>query len=393
MPTLRTLLTLLLLAAPAAADELRTLSGKNVTGTLSAINDSEIILRTPSGDVATPLAQALLLDLRPVKDATPDAKYTEVRLLDDTTLRCRKVAFTGKDVELTLLSGTTLKLPLNYVVAVLKDAHDPALRKQFAELSKAKARRDRLLINRGGELNALEGTLGNIVNDGQAIEFRRDTGDVIPAKLDVLAGLLFFRTEIPQESAICKVIDQDGNALAAAKLAYADGTLTVTTTFGGQIALKQEALARLDFNLGKQIFLSDLEPAKVVEPPFLGGFAALRKDANLDGGPIRLQDKQFAKGLALYGGVELEYNLAGKYKEFKATLGADPRLAEESAGETTVTVYCDGEKRFSEVISAKQPTPLALNVKDVSTLRIVVTGPTFTGYTAHATLADARVSQ
>jgi hypothetical protein len=38
-------------------------------------------------------------------------------------------------------------------------------------------------------------------------------------------------------------------------------------------------------------------------------------------------------------------------------------------------------------------TPLALQVKDVNTLRIVVSGQDFTGYSGHATLAEARVSQ
>jgi hypothetical protein len=393
MPTFRTLVVLLILATLARADDLRTLSGTTVSGTLSGISDSEITLKTAGGPVATPLAQALLLELRPTRPLPSDASYFDVRLLDDTSLRCEKVRYAGADVELTLLSGTTLRLPLGYVVSVLKNAQDAGLRKQFDALAKTKSRRDRILILRNGELNALEGTLGKVDAKGETIEFRRETGDVIPAKIAALSGFLFHRTEVPTESAICKVIDQDGNAVAAAKLAYDGKELTVTTTFGGKLALRQDTLARLDFNLGKLTFLSDLEPSKVGEPVFLGGFAAFRRDTNLDGGPIRLQDKQFTKGLSMYGGAEVEYNLAGKYKTFKATLGADARMAEEGAGKATVTVFCDGEKRLSEEVSAKEVKPIAVNVKDVSTLRIVVTGPNFTGYTAHATLADARVSQ
>jgi hypothetical protein len=41
----------------------------------------------------------------------------------------------------------------------------------------------------------------------------------------------------------------------------------------------------------------------------------------------------------------------------------------------------------------KAPTPIAINVKDVKTLRIVVSGSNFTNYSGHAMLANAHVSQ
>ena len=49
--------------------------------------------------------------------------------------------------------------------------------------------------------------------------------------------------------------------------------------------------------------------------------------------------------------------------------------------------------RFSEVATAKSPKEIALNVKDVTTLRIVVSSRNFLDLHDHATLADARVSQ
>jgi hypothetical protein len=58
-----------------------------------------------------------------------------------------------------------------------------------------------------------------------------------------------------------------------------------------------------------------------------------------------------------------------------------------------VTIYCDGEKRFAEVISVKTSKDIALNVQDVATLRIVVSSRNFLDLHDHATLADARVSQ
>src|SRR5688500_10679931 len=102
----------LVLVSAALADELRTLGGKTVTGTVTRISDSEIVLKTDTGDVATPLAQVLAVDLKPGK-AIELANYTDLRLIDDALLHCVTVAVKGKDVEATLPSGLVLKLPMS----------------------------------------------------------------------------------------------------------------------------------------------------------------------------------------------------------------------------------------------------------------------------------------
>lgn len=394
MTKLRTLALLLLVltVTTATADELKTLVGKSVSGTLEKITDAEITLRTGAGLVATPLSQALLLELRPVKGLPEGTKYTLVQLLDDTSLRCKDVKFTAKDAELTLTSGTALKLPISAITSVLRDAQDDALAGQFRKLAKTKTRTDRVFILRDGKLNPLEGLLGEIDVEKQAVSFKREGAEAVSLPLARLQGLTYHRTEPPAADPLCRVIDQDGNSLVASKLATDGTTLTITTTFGAKLPVKQADVARLDFNLGKLTFLSDLD-MKVVPSPWLGGITPVRKDSNLDGNPITMQDRQFGKGLSMYAGTTLEYNLGGKYRELKAVLGADTRIAEEGQGAVTVEVYCDGERRLQQTVSVKDPRPIAVNVKDTTTLRIVVRGRNFTNYAGHATLADARVSQ
>lgn len=394
MSTLRTSLALFLfsVASFASADELRTLSGKNVTGALKSIDADNIVLTTNDGPVSTPLSQVLALDLRPINPSR-DAKYWEVRLLDDSVLAVRDISYAAKEAQLTLLSGASLKLPLTAIVSVLKDANDAGLRKQFQNLAKTKVRTDRILVYKDGELNALDGTLGDVDADGKAIEFKREGSAPIKARFEALHGMTFLRTEVPSESPICKVLDQDGSTLTATKLAFDGATLSVDTPFGVKVSLKSDTLARLDFNLGRLTYLSDLEPAKLSESAFFGGFPAYRKDVNQDGRPIVLLDRAFAKGITLEGAAVVEYNLNGKFKDFKAFIGADTRTAEGALAKTTVTIWCDGAKRATEVVAPTELRPIAINVKDVGTLRIVVEGPNFTGLSSYVTLADARVSQ
>ena len=387
-------LILFIAASIAGADELKTLAGKTVTGTLRTIDPSNIIILTDEGTVETPVSQALLLDLRPPRGVPEGTKYSEVHLLDDSAILATSIAYRGTDVELTLVSGSTLKVPLAAVVSVLKDAQDASIRRQFQALMKKGAlRSDRIVILKDGELNPIDGTLGDVDPDGKSIAFKREGVAALKARFEVLQAIIFLRTEATAEAALCKVIDQDGNSLVAAKIDYGDNTLNVVTPAGAKFAIKNASLAKLDFNLGRLTYLSDLQPAKLSESAFFAGFPTVRRDTNQDGRPIVLLDRNFAKGVTIEGGSAAEYNLAGKYKDFKALIGADTRAAEGAFGKTTVTIYGDGAKLQSYVVSPTELRPVAVNVKGVTALRIVVEGPDFAIGPAYATLADARISQ
>jgi len=375
----------------AAEDQLRTLGGKTISGTLAEITAKELTLKTDSGRVATPLAQVLALDVKPVKGVGLGASFTLVRLLDDSLLHCKDFAFKGNDIELTLLSGEQVNVPLSALVWMLRDAQNPALRKKFDDILAQRSRRDRIVILRDMELNPVEGTLGNVDAKGAAITFQREGANPINVLFERLHGLVFYRPEVAAATPLCRVLDSEGNVLVATKLDVKDGsTYTVGTSFGSSVTLKREMLAKLDFNIGKLTFLSDMEPIKVVERSGIGLVSHYRKDANLDGEPILLETLH-AKGLSLHAHTELSYDLGGRYKEFKARLGVDTRTGD--ASQAVVSIYCDSDKRFSETVTAKAPREIALNVKDVTTLKIVVSSHNFLDLHDHATLADARVSQ
>jgi len=386
------LVVILLLAAPAWTDELKMLSGKSLSGTLEKITDSAIILKAGDKSAETPLPQVLELTLRPGKSVPSANKYIEVQLLDESILYCTKATFSAKDVQLELTSGGIVKAPLTALVTFLRDAQDENLKKQWAKLLTEKTRFDRIFVLKDGDLNPLKGALGAIDESKQSIKFKIEGGKEIEPELDNVQGMQFVRTDLPTEVSLCKVIDIDGNVVVASKLGYSGDRMNVTTPFGQKLTLDPKRLARVDFNFGRLTYLSDLD-AKIADAPLLGGFNPLRKDTNLDGGPIMLQEKKYDKGLSMYAGVELRYDLAGKYKEFKALVGADSGIAEEGQGKVTVTIYCDSEKRNTFEVSTKAPIPIAVNVKDVTTLKIVVSGSNLTNYSGHATLANALVSQ
>lgn len=386
------IVALFCLLAPGWADDLKTLSGKTLNGTLEKITDSSIAMKSGGATVDTAVAQVLDVTLRPARGVPAAASYIEVVLLDDSILRCNKVSLTSKEIQLELTTGVSVKAPIGAVLTILRDAHDKNIKDQWTKLIAEKKRKDRIFILKMGDLNPLEGTIGTIDDDKKTVKFKADgVGDIEPS-IEKLQGMQFARTESPADASLCKIVDVDGNKLVASKVTFDGKQVNVITPFAQKVTLDPMTVAQFDFNFGRLTYLSDLDE-KLTEPSFLGGFNPLRKNANLDGNPIMMQDKKYDKGLSMYAGVELEYSLGEKYKDFKALLGVDSRIAEEGQGKVTVTIYCDQEKRSTFEVSVKAPTPIAVNVKDVKTLRIVVSGSNFTGLSGHATLANAHVSQ
>ena len=391
MPFGRSLIALFAFALAVSAVELTTLDGKKISGSLTSVTDTAVTLKTDDGPIVTPLSKVLLLTIRDVKSLESDVKFSEVHLLDDTVLHCKNVQFQSKNAVMTLLSGTELKVPLTYVVTFVREAQDRPLARKFAEIAHKRLKRDRIVILRDGELNTLEGTLGEVDEKAQTISFNSEVGGVRELPFAKLHGIIFFRGEVVSESPICKVFDTDGNSLTALKLAHDGTNLALTTTLGTKLSLPAEAVAKVDFNMGKLTYLSDMTPLKVVEKSGIGDIHPYCRDKNLDGQPIVLDGKEFGKGLSLHAYTELEYNLAGKYNTFKATLGIDVRTGADS--EPRVTIYCDGVEQFNQLVTIKSAVPVALNVKDVNTLRIVVSARDFTDLRDHCSLAEARVSQ
>jgi NPCBM/NEW2 domain-containing protein len=300
-------------------------------------------------------------------------------------------------VQVTLTTGAKLKLPVSAVVWFVRDAQDTVLRKQFDELASQKVRRDRIVILAKGQLNPIEGTIGEPDTAGKTVSFKREGAEPIPVQIERLHAMLFYRTESPAEPAIVKVYDAEGSVLSATKIAYKKGGWQLKTPFGTEFPLADGAVAKLDFNLGKLTYLSDLEPTKVLQNQWgqtKDVVYPYRKDTNLAGEPIMLPER-FAKGLSMHALTELTYDLGGKYKELRGILGVEARLGGSSS--PIVEIYCDGEKRFSQPVTAKETQKVNLNVKDVGSLRIVVRSSSeigsLLGFGDHVTFADVRVSQ
>jgi hypothetical protein len=313
----------------------------------------------------------------------------------------------GKQAELTLLGGQAVRVPLAAVASILNDAQNESFRKEWTARLGKKRRRDVLAVRKknadspeGVVVSGLEGTAGEGDDSGTKIAFAVRVSERSTVRrtfsLAAVHGLIFVREPDPKAApVVCKLTDAQRNLVMASSIASTPAGLAVTTPAGARIEYKTEALVRLDYSKGKLTFLSDLDPVRVVETSTDELVYNYRRDKNLDGGPLRLGGNAYAKGLALHAYAELEYDLQGEYREFKAVAGFDEQVG-GIEGPVLLRIEGDGKELYSRTFDRKDKVrwePITLNVKDVQRLRIVVSSGDLLDLGKHLELADAKVSK
>ncbi len=407
MPTLRlfslVIFELLVLGGARAAEpetvEVRTLTGQTIKGNLESVNEKELVIAGNG-----PVAVAQIVDLV-FSGNQPQAsdKYLDVELSDGSLLHCSQFVLKGGKVDLKLVQGAEIKdLPLAAISYVLNDAQDAKNREEWQKLLARRGKGDLLAIKAAdGVVNPLEGTLGEGDAQGETIGFETSTGKKARPRLDRIHGMAFLRQPNPDVApTMCKAQDLSRDLLVVAKMTMTDQGYGLTTVAGAKAEFPFKSFTRWDFSKGKLTYLSDLEP-KATETSNVERVEHYRRDKNLDGEPIQLPQKNedgvpvlrvFPKGLALHAYTELQYDIGGEYKEFKAILGVDPKVQGDS--HVKVTIEGDGKELFAAEISrTDEPRPITLDVKNVKQLRIVVASAGLLDLGNHVCLADAKVSK
>ncbi len=136
-------------------------------------------------------------------------------------------------------------------------------------------------------------------------------------------------------------------------------------------------------------YLSDLEPLAEVQ-----GWGSLIADRNIGGGPLKMGDKTYSKGLGMHADGDAEYELLEKYERFTAEVGVDANNGKPEA-RVTFEVFGDDRRLWESgpMTVADRPRPIDVDVTDVRVLRLHV-GASDDGIDHdHGNWGDARISQ
>jgi hypothetical protein len=402
MPVRYIVLAAVLAAVPVNCAELRTLQGETISGDIVSITPREVVMLRAGMRVTTPVAQVLQIDCNTAAKP-PTVPYVDVELTDGSLLHCEKYTIKDKEITLKLLAGPEVKIALSAVGNLLTEAQVEKDRKEWndrlVDRKIKKKRRDVLAVRKEGFLNALEGTLGDGDAAAESIEFTTVSGKTRAVAQSSVAGLIFERgVDANAAPVVCKITDTLGDVFQASAVATSSGGLIVTTPSTASFELTFALVVRLDYSGGKLTWLSDLEPTQVIESFVDDNPFHYKRDHNLEDGPIRLDGATYSRGLALHSTTELEYDLKGDYREFKAVAGIDDLIG-GLPGPTILRVEGDGkllkELTFDRRDKVRQQE-IVLNIKDVQKLRLRV-APGGEGFKLdlglHLDIANAKVSK
>ncbi len=397
-------LALLVLQTPALhAAEFKTLSGQTHKGELVSIGENEVKLAVEGKELAVPLAELLAIELQPSSKPLPSGPHQRLRLIDGTTLTCNSLELKGNEASVKLFSGQALKFPIASVHWLLTEAQDEKNRKEFEEQLARKASQDvlRLLSRDGTAINAFEGFVGDADAAGENLDFKTG-GNTVPVAMSRVRGIIFSRK--PGENAptpLCKVSDGFENHFAARKLTISGERFQLVTPTGLEIETPRASVARLDFSMGKVVYLSDLEPLSVDESFLLADLWHFRRDKNLEGGPISLGRKVYAKGIAVHSRTVIVYDVKG-YNNLRCVLGIDDQVTGPAqavvrfeADGNALPIEVDGKKAAHPLTlkSRAEPQEIKVDLSGVTRLRITVDYGDDLDLGDHVLFADARVTK
>jgi len=395
---------LLATASLSFADEVQTTTGQTLQGELLIVDSKGVVVRASAGNIRTAIREILQVRMQREGAIAPDAKYCDLELTDGSLIHCSSFSLKGKQIEAQLaVSELSVRVPLAAVSYVLNDAQDPAVRQEWQEKHlPRRGNQDVLSVKLNGVVNDLNGTFGDKESDKGMIVFEYGSGEsrrkreIDLTNAQVIQGVGFLRGEnrdSPPE--LCRLYDVNQNIISASRIELGTKSVKVTSVAGLVVSYPRDGIARLDFNNGKIVYLSDVRPAELVIRSLQGRADRLGIDRSLENGPIQIDGQVFPKGLAIHAHTELLYNLDGKYSKFEATLGMDDAVG--GFGRPSVRIEVDGKELLRRTITHQNKRmDVNFGLKGVKQLRIVVTssgGPGALDFGDHIDLANAKLSR
>jgi len=279
---------------------------------------------------------------------------------------------------------------------MLRDAQDKGQLAEWKSFLSRRGKRDIIAIKKSGKFDGLEGTAEQGDETGEKLLFDLANGGRQEIRLSRVSGLVFNQLQQGEVSeTLCKVTDGLRNVYSAKEVTQTPQGFKLVTVTGlpFEFQNKPMQLAKLDYSKDKITYLSDLEPSQATLPEDDRTRYLTQKRTNSNNS-IEMGGVAYSRGLVLQAPYDVSYDLSGEYTEFKAVVGFDTANGISSSA-VELTIEGDGRNLIKTVIKHKdEPRTIVLNLKEVRTLRIVVTqaeGSSLIG--SEVNLADARINK
>jgi len=276
-------------------------------------------------------------------------------------------------LRLTAPWGEAVEIPAAMVVGVYMGLPDHKESPEaFAKRLKSRGGEDLLLArSKDGEVVTIAGVIEELKPDRLSFHYREKVRSL---PLKQVEGFVLAARPDPKPSLDLQAsFSLEGGVIFSGRLVeITPAAWVVATHWGRSLKLPPAEVRGVRFRGGQMTFLSDLEPSRVEETPCFGRKTPHRRDAALDGGPLRLEGRVFEKGLAVHSRTSLTYDIERRFALFEATVGFDESARKK--GRVDCRVFADGKEIYAnpDLRADAPPVRLSLPVAGAEQLRLVV---------------------
>jgi hypothetical protein len=381
------------------------------SGKLVELDSRKVVIEAEGEQISYDLAELISV-------APADAKSLKgspnvyVWLIDGTELAANTYTVADGKARIALRGAEgeepqTVEAPTSSIVGVRLRPADEALASQWTSIADAEATGDRIVIRRTNtvegamvvSLDTLEGVIYNVTDE--TVDFSFD-GATIHASREKLQGLFYFHAAAGRpEDPVCRVSDAAGSRWNVRSVQLEGESLNLVSTTGVRATLPVERLLKLDFSIGKILYLSDADPETVEWTPFIGPASsyevklyAPRRDIGWGGAKLEIPgtDKHYEKGLQVFSRTELVYRVPEGFKRFLATAGIGN--ASRSGSNVHLVISGDGDKLLEQQVTrGDEPLKIDLDLTGVRRLTVLVDYGKGGPICDHVNLGNARITK
>lgn len=359
-------LTMLLAASPEV--DLTSLNGESASGNLKSLSKSAINLK--QGETTKNVSLSGILNVRFPKNRFQRSLQSPfmVRLTDGSYFPIQSLQSNERQIKISGDQIGTLILPAKNVSSIRFESLNSNIRAAWEKLLRSKNNKDLLVIQKENVLDFIDGVIGSVTDE--KIQFFTGDDEVAVNRKRVF-GIIYAREPVSETHPFCSIRLTNSGLIHASSIIYADQEFKATLQNGVQAKFAPQSIANLDFSQGKVRYLSDLEPRNIEYTPFFDTVWKYRKDKHRDGGPLRLDGKEYSRGLYIHSKTLLQYRIKNQYRNFRAIMGIDDSVP--GIGFVYVEIKGDGRILYSgNVRSADPPIELNLDVRGVRDFDILV---------------------
>jgi hypothetical protein len=312
--------------------------------------------------------------------ATTTATW-RITLLNDDQLTGPLLDWSEKTARLAIpaipaiVAGGQLDIPVESIREAWKGTPDQI--KQAKALTLAPGPEDAaFVLNKDNALVNVRGVVLGITGDQLIFKFNDEQRKIALAKL---IGVVLGGTEpsAKRDTTLRQtLVFSSGDILSGQWKSFdaAKNVLGIQTPWGASLSVPMSSITRIRSANGRLVYLSDLKPIAVEQTPYFDRMLPYQVNRALTGGPLKLTDGEYAKGIAVHSRTLLTYDIGGQFEEFRAKVGF--QQPEGKLGQCAIRVLGDNGKILYEDPDARgdspKPADLTLKITGVQHLTLEV---------------------